>query len=71
MKSKIFWSYEAFLIILVVAGMALVTFLIVIDSIDEKQVMDAKARCESVSGKLGYRKCFKNGKEIKQFNLDF
>lgn len=66
MKSKIFWSYEAFLIILVVAGMALVTFLTVIDSIDEKQVMDAKARCESVSGKLGYRKCFKNGKEIKQ-----
>lgn len=65
MKSKIFWSYEMFLIILVVAGMALATFLIVIDSIDEKQVMDAKARCESVSGKLGYRKCFKDGKEIK------
>lgn len=66
MKSKIFWSYETFLTILVIAGMALVIFLIVIDSIDEKQVMDAKARCESVSGKLGYRKCFKNGKEIKQ-----
>lgn len=66
MKSKIFWSYETFLTILVIAGMALVIFLTVIDSIDEKQVMDAKARCESVSGKLGYRKCFKNGKEIKQ-----
>lgn len=66
MKSKIFWSYEIFLTILVIAGMALVIFLVVIDSIDEKQVMDAKARCESVSGKLGYRKCFKNGKEIKQ-----
>ena len=56
---------EIALIMIVVAGMALVTFLIVIDSIDEKQVMDAKARCESVSGKPGYRKCFKNGKEIK------
>lgn len=65
MKSKIFWSYETFLIILVVAGMALVIFLIVIDSIDEKQVMDAKARCESVGGKMGYLKCFKDGKEIK------
>ena len=25
---------------------------------------NAKARCESMGGKIGYSKCFKNGKEI-------
>ncbi len=65
MKSKIYWSYEMFLMILTIVGMSLVIFLTVISSIEEKQTMDAKARCESVGGKLGYQKCFKDGKEIK------
>jgi hypothetical protein len=54
-----------FLMILTIVGMSLVIFLTVISSIEEKQTMDAKARCESVGGKLGYQKCFKDGKEIK------
>lgn len=33
---------------------------------EEKQAMDVKARCESVGGKMGYLKCFKDGKEIKK-----
>ena len=49
-----------------IGGFALIIFLTVISSNEEKQAMDVKARCESVGGKLGYRKCFKNGKEIKQ-----
>ena len=65
MKSKIYWSYEIFLMILTIVGMSLVIFLTVISSIEEKQTMDAKARCESVGGKLGYQNCFKEGKEIK------
>lgn len=57
---------EIALIMITIGGFALIIFLTVISSNEEKQAMDVKARCESVSGKLGYRKCFKNGKEIKQ-----
>lgn len=57
---------EIALIMITIGGFALIIFLAVISSNEEKQAMDVKARCESVGGKLGYRKCFKNGKEVKQ-----
>lgn len=57
--------YEIALIVSTIGGFALIIFLTVISSNEEKQAMDVKARCESVGGKMGYLKCFKDGKEIK------
>ena len=65
MKSKIISLYEIALIVLTIGGLALIIFLTVVSSNEEKQAMDVKARCESVGGKMGYLKCFKDGKEIK------
>lgn len=56
---------EIALIMITIGGFALIIFLTVISSNEEKQAMDVKAHCESVGGKLGYQKCFKDGKEIK------
>lgn len=56
---------EIALIMITIGGFALIIFLTVISSNEEKQAMDVKARCESVGGKMGYLKCFKDGKEIK------
>ncbi len=58
--------YEIALIVSTIGGFALIIFLTVISSNEEKQAMDVKARCESVGGKMGYLKCFKDGKEIKK-----
>lgn len=65
MKSKMISLYEIALIVSTIGGFALIIFLTVISSNEEKQAMDVKARCESVGGKMGYLKCFKDGKEIK------
>lgn len=65
MKSKIISLYEITLIVVIIGGFALIIFLTVISSNEEKQTMDVKARCESFGGKMGYLKCFKDGKEIK------
>jgi len=64
-KSKMISLYEIALIVSTIGGFALIIFLTVISSNEEKQAMDVKARCESVGGKMGYLKCFKDGKEIK------
>ena len=56
---------EIALIMITIGGFTLIIFLTVIRSNEEKQAMDVKARCESVGGKMGYLKCFKDGKEIK------
>ena len=63
--------YEIALIVSTIGGFALIIFLTVISSNEEKQAMDVKARCESVGGKMGYLKCFKDGKEIKIWNTSF
>ena len=55
---------EIALIIITIGGFALIIFLTVISSNEERQAMDIKARCESVGGKMGYSKCYKDGKEI-------
>lgn len=65
MKSKMISLYEIALIVSTIGGFARIIFLTVISSNEEKQAMDVKARCESVGGKMGYLKCFKDGKEIK------
>ena len=65
MKSKMISLYEIALIVSTIGGFALIIFLTVISSNEEKKAMDVKARCESVGGKMGYLKCFKDGKEIK------
>lgn len=30
----------------------------------ERQVTEARARCKSIGGEMGYSKCYKDGKEI-------
>lgn len=55
---------EIALIMITIGGFALIIFLTVISSNEEKQAMDVKARCKTVGGEMGYSKCYKDGKEI-------
>lgn len=59
MKSNINWSNVAVFIIptlVFAAGCLFIAWMV--------QNMNAEARCESAGGKMGYSKCFKDGKEI-------
>lgn len=61
------WSDIAFVAIITLAIAALFALLIAWQfqtSEQELQNMNTEARCESAGGKMGYSKCFKNGKEI-------
>lgn len=52
------------LVLIVISGVVLL-FLITLDDIDQdRQIREAKVRCESAGGKLGHLKCYKDGKEI-------
>nr|DAK30534.1 MAG TPA: hypothetical protein [Caudoviricetes sp.] len=52
------------LVLIVISGVVLL-FLITVDDIaQDRQIREAKARCESAGGKLGHLKCYKDGKEI-------
>lgn len=55
---------EIALIMITIGGFALIIFLTVISSNEEKQAMDVKARCKAVGGQIGYSKCYKDGKEV-------
>lgn len=56
-----------FIVVLTVLGIA---FIILVAIWGDKMVtqdienMNVEARCKSAGGKMGYSKCFKNGKEI-------
>ena len=52
------------LALIVISGVVLL-FLITVDDIaQDRRIREAKARCESIGGRLGYFKCYKDGKEI-------
>lgn len=65
-KFKIDWSnVVAFIrVILVIAAGCL--FVVWVFQISEQEVqnMNTEARCKTVGGKMGYSKCYKDGKEI-------
>lgn len=66
MKSNINWSNAAVFIIptLVVVAECLFIAWALQMSEQEIQNMNTEARCKTVGGKMGYSKCFKDGKEI-------
>ena len=67
MKSNRSWSDIAIVAIITLAIAALFAPLIVwVAQMSEQEIenMNTEARCKTVGGKMGYSKCYKNGKEI-------
>jgi len=61
------WSDVAIIAIIALAIAALFALLFAWQfKISEKEIqnMNTEARCKTVGGKMGYSKCYKNGKEI-------
>ena len=61
------WDDIAFVAIIILAIAALFALLIawhIQASEQEIQNMNTEARCKTVGGKMGYSKCYKDGKEI-------
>lgn len=59
---------EAWSIICSIAGVVFVAifmfwFIATLDNA-ERQVIEARARCKSIGGEIGYLKCYKNGREV-------
>lgn len=59
---------EAWSIICSIAGVVFVVifmfwFIATLDNA-ERQVIEARARCKSIGGEIGYLKCYKNGREV-------
>lgn len=63
-KDNLLNMLEIAFIMIIIGGFALIIFLTVISSDEEKQAIDVKARCKTVGGQMGYSKCYKDGKEI-------
>lgn len=66
MKSNIDWSnVVAFTVpvLVLVAGCLFIAWVLQMSE-EEIENMNTEARCESVGGKMGYSKCYKDGKEI-------
>ena len=60
-KDLVKTAYSIFIVIMfIVIAASMVTGIIQAITVDK----DAKARCESVLGELGGKKCFKDGKEV-------
>lgn len=65
-KLNINWSnVVAFIIptLVVVAGCLFIVWVLQMSE-QEIQNMNTEARCKTVGGRMGYSKCYKNGKEI-------
>lgn len=66
MKSNINWSNVAVFIIPTLVAVAGCLFIVWVLQMSEQEIenMNTEARCKTVGGKMGYSKCFKDGKEI-------
>ena len=62
--SKVDIFLEIGLILITIFCAVFLIFSAVSDAANDHQIREAKARCESAGGKLGYLKCYKDGKEI-------
>lgn len=65
-KFNIDWSsVDAFIMTasVIVAGCLLIAWIFQM-SAQEIQNMNTEARCKTVGGKMGYSKCYKDGREI-------
>lgn len=66
MKSKIDWSLVGILVVIFLP--VVVLFLLTVWQLqmfeEEAQNKNIEARCKTVGGKMGYSKCYKNGKEV-------
>lgn len=63
-SSKIGIFLEILPPLMIIFGLVLLAFICADDITQDRQIREAKARCESAGGKLGYLKCYKDGKEI-------
>lgn len=51
-------------VLILISCVVALTILSVNDMANDRQIRDAKARCKTVGGEMGYSKCYKDGKEI-------
>lgn len=51
-------------VLIVISCVVALTILGINDMANDRQIRDAKARCKTVGGEMGYSKCYKDGKEI-------
>lgn len=51
-------------VLILISCVVALTILGINDMVNDRQIRDAKARCKTVGGEMGYSKCYKNGKEI-------
>lgn len=65
-KFKIDWSLVGILVVMFLPIVALFLFTVWQLQMNEQEVqnMNTEARCKTVGGKMGYSKCYKDGKEI-------
>lgn len=65
-KSNIDWSNVVAFTIPVLVLVAGCLFIVWVVQMSEQEIqnINTQARCKTVGGKMGYSKCYKNGKEI-------
>lgn len=51
-------------VLIVISCVVALIILGINDMANDRQIRDAKARCKTVGGEMGYSKCYKDGKEI-------
>lgn len=51
-------------VLIVISCVVALIILGINDMANDRQIRDAKARCKTAGGEMGYSKCYKNGKEI-------
>ena len=66
MKFNINWCNVAVFMIPTLVTIVGCLFIVWVIQMSEQEMesMNTEARCKSVGGKMGYSKCYKNGKEI-------
>nr|DAK44197.1 MAG TPA: hypothetical protein [Caudoviricetes sp.] len=66
MKFNINWSNVAVFMIPTLVTIVGCLFIVWVVQMSEEEIenMNTEARCKTVGGKMGYSKCYKNGKEI-------
>ena len=66
MKLNINWGNVVAFIIPTLVLVAGYLFIVWVLQMSEQEIenMNTKARCKTVSGEMGYSKCYKDGKEI-------
>lgn len=62
--SKIEMLILAIGVLIAISCVVILIIFNVSDMVNDRQVRNVKARCESAGGNMGYSKCYKDGREI-------